>query len=31
MTQKQYDNRMLQLEWETKFAAITVTAGMTKK
>jgi hypothetical protein len=31
MTQNQYDNRMLHLEWETKFAAAIVTAGMTKK
>lgn len=31
MTQKQNDNRMLLLEWETKFAAAVVTAGMTKK
>jgi hypothetical protein len=31
LTQNQNDNILLHLEWETKFAAAVVTAGMTKK
>lgn len=31
MTQNQHDNRMLHLEWETKFAALLVTTELNQK
>jgi hypothetical protein len=31
MTQRQRDNILLHLEWETKFAAFLVTADLNKK